>query len=229
MTDQPAPGTPGASAQREALRRRERRELATAQGSRLARSVHAVAGPSAAERRQIAAEQHWLAGAHGERMVADAIAKRCPQALVLHDRRLPGSRANIDHLVVSTAGVHVIDTKRYHGKIEIARPLFGQAKLKIAGRDRTSLIVALQKQVQVVSGLLRSELADGQVHGALCFVCPEGLFADSGLPVFRTLKLKGLPLLTPRGLTKRLNAPGSLSPTSVARIHELLAATLRPA
>ncbi len=37
---------------------------------------------------------------------------------VLHDRRIPGSKANIDHIVVGPAGVFAIDTKRYTGKIE---------------------------------------------------------------------------------------------------------------
>jgi hypothetical protein len=32
--------------------------------------------------------------------------------------------------------VYVIDAKRYHGKIEVLKLLFGEPKLKIAGRDR---------------------------------------------------------------------------------------------
>jgi Nuclease-related domain len=35
----------------------------------------------------------------------------------LHDRRVSGSRANIDLFVIGPAGVFVIDAKRYEGQI----------------------------------------------------------------------------------------------------------------
>ena len=34
---------------------------------------------------------------------------------LLHDRRMPRSRANIDHLVVTPTGVYVIDAIKYGG------------------------------------------------------------------------------------------------------------------
>jgi hypothetical protein len=33
----------------------------------------------------------------------------------LHDRRIPGTRANIDHIAVGPRGVFVIDAKKYTG------------------------------------------------------------------------------------------------------------------
>jgi hypothetical protein len=36
--------------------------------------------------------------------------------VLLHDRRIPGTRANIDHLAVTPTGVYVIDTKKYQGR-----------------------------------------------------------------------------------------------------------------
>ncbi|WP_245561710.1 nuclease-related domain-containing protein [Agromyces italicus] len=48
----------------------------------------------------------WSVGAAGEEVVGarlDAIASE--HIRVLHDRRIPGSRANIDHLVVTPGGV----------------------------------------------------------------------------------------------------------------------------
>ncbi len=56
---------------------------------------------------------------------------------------MPGSRANIDHLAVAPSGVYVIDAKRYKGKIEVRRPLFGKSKLLIASRDKTKLLDGL--------------------------------------------------------------------------------------
>jgi hypothetical protein len=40
---------------------------------------------------------------------------RLQVAVVLHDREVPGTRANIDHLVVAGDGVWVVDTKRWAG------------------------------------------------------------------------------------------------------------------
>lgn len=37
---------------------------------------------------------------------------------MLHDRRIPRSRANIDHLAVTRSGVFVIDAKKYKGRTE---------------------------------------------------------------------------------------------------------------
>jgi len=36
---------------------------------------------------------------------------------ILHDRRIPGSRANIDHIVVAPSGVWIIDAKRYSDQL----------------------------------------------------------------------------------------------------------------
>ena len=54
----------------------------------------------------------WERGAVGEERVAAILAK-LDQARVtlLHDRRIPGSRANIDHIAVTAAGIWVIDAK----------------------------------------------------------------------------------------------------------------------
>lgn len=37
----------------------------------------------------------------------------------LHGRRVPGTKGNLDHVVVASAGVFVVDAKRYQGRIEI--------------------------------------------------------------------------------------------------------------
>lgn len=73
----------------------------------------------------MADEKHWATGAQGEAILAEFLAKRCPAVPLLHDRRVPHSLANIDHIAVGASGVYVIDTKRYRGKIEVLNPLFG--------------------------------------------------------------------------------------------------------
>jgi nuclease-like protein len=39
--------------------------------------------------------------------------------VVLHDLAIPGSRANLDHLVIGPGGVFVIDSKQYRGRLQL--------------------------------------------------------------------------------------------------------------
>lgn len=62
----------------------------------------------------------WRRGAEGERRTAQLLAPlRRLGWTVLHDRRIPGSAANIDHLVVGPTGVWVIDSKSWRGRIKV--------------------------------------------------------------------------------------------------------------
>jgi len=62
----------------------------------------------------------WQRGAAGERRTARLLAplERHGWA-VLHDLAVPGSRANIDHLVIGPGGVFVIDSKQYRGRLQL--------------------------------------------------------------------------------------------------------------
>jgi Nuclease-related domain len=60
----------------------------------------------------------WRRGAVGERRTVRLLAPLERQGwAVLHDLAIPGSAANIDHLVIGPGGVLVIDTKRYRGRL----------------------------------------------------------------------------------------------------------------
>jgi Nuclease-related domain len=200
-------GTAGASARREHARRAASRE------ERARRRHPHIGGLLLAMQDAPQHQEAWARGAAGEERVARSLAKLvAPSVILLHDRGIPGSRANIDHIAVAPGGIWVIDAKRYRGKIAVERPWIGQAKLKIAGRDRTNLITALKGQVALVQAAFGA--ADGgavPVHGALCFV-------DTDLPWLRTIKFDGCELLYPRALSKRLNAPGALT---TERVHAL--------
>ncbi len=39
--------------------------------------------------------------------------------VVLHDLAIPGSRANIDHLLIGPGGVFIIDSKQYRGRLQL--------------------------------------------------------------------------------------------------------------
>jgi hypothetical protein len=226
MTEHPQEsesGVAGRSARREHERRTSRRRMQ--KGSR-PRLLAALLGPSAKEKRQQAEDRQWAIGARGEELLAESLARRCPDVVLLHDRRVPHSRSNIDHIAIAGSGVYVIDTKRYRGKIEVVKPLFGAAKLRIAGRDRTKLLDGLTRQVAVVEAALGDFAPDVPVQGCLCFIAPEGLLADVGLPVLRTLKINGCRLYYPRRLARRLNRPGPLTSERALAIRTELAQRL---
>ena len=62
----------------------------------------------------------WQRGAAGERRTARLLSQLERHGwAVLHDLALPGSRANLDHLVIGPGGVFVIDSKQYRGRLQL--------------------------------------------------------------------------------------------------------------
>jgi hypothetical protein len=201
----PDRGTPGASARAEHARRNASRERrAREKHPRIGRGLLALQGEP----------QHqnaWARGAAGEEHVARLLAKYLgDDVIVLHDRRIPHSRANIDHIVIAPSGVWVIDTKRYKGKATINQPLLGKPRLVINGRDQTKLIDGLDRQVVLVRTAMQPISPQTPTRGALCFL-------DTDLPLIGTLTFSGYPLLYPKRLAKRINRA---DPTYVATVSE---------
>jgi nuclease-like protein len=116
-------GTAGASARREHERRRASREARV-------RGKHPhLGGLLLALGDQPRRETAWTRGAEGEATVARSLSNHLQDsAVVLHDRRIPRSRANIDHIAIAPSGVWVIDSKRYKGKVAVSKPLFWAAE-----------------------------------------------------------------------------------------------------
>jgi hypothetical protein len=62
----------------------------------------------------------WRRGAAGERRTARLLGPLEQLGWVLlHDLAVPGSRANIDHLVIGPGGVFVVDSKQYRGRLQL--------------------------------------------------------------------------------------------------------------
>jgi Nuclease-related domain len=62
----------------------------------------------------------WRRGAAGERRTAHLLAALERHGwVVLHDLAVPGSRANLDHLVIGPGGVFVIDSKKYRSRLQL--------------------------------------------------------------------------------------------------------------
>ncbi|MCL8251433.1 NERD domain-containing protein [Aeromicrobium fastidiosum] len=212
-------GTPGASARREFERRRDGRER------RLRARYPRIGGFLLAVSDEPQSTAAWNTGALGEERLGSTLNELASDRLrILHDRRIPGSRANIDHLAVTPTGIYVIDAKKHAGrprlKVEggVLRPRV--EKLVVGSRDCTRLVDGVLKQVDVVRGVVGDDVA---VHAVLCFV-------EADWPLIGgSFATRGVSVLWPRKLYPLLAADGSMTLDAVERTHRDLAAALRPA
>jgi hypothetical protein len=216
LVDRIEPGTAGASARREFERRKASRE------QRIRASHPKLGGFILAVTDEQQSTKAWDLGARGEERLGKQLNQLASDTLqLLHDRRIPGSRANIDHLALTPSGIYVIDAKRYKGrphlKIEggLIRPRV--ERLLVGSRDCTKLVDGVLKQVEVVRGLLDDALP---VRGVLCFV-----EADWPL-VGGAFTTRGVQALWPKKLRHQLRAEGSLTVEGLVAIHRHLARAL---
>lgn len=168
----------------------------------------------------------WAQGAAGERAVAQKLDELSADGVLsLHDRAVPKSRANIDHIAITAHGVWVIDAKTHKGQLEVRRSggLLSPRveKLYIAGRDKTSLVTGLQNQVDLVKIALVEVDAPIQVRGALCFYGTE-------LPWFGET-IGDVPLVGRRGLAKLLKKEGPLATEEREALASYLSGRFPPA
>jgi hypothetical protein len=84
--------------------------------------------------------------------------------VVFHDLAVPGSDANVDHLVIGPTGLFVIDSKRWTGHVQQGSD--GLAWYNHYRLDRT--LETVRWEAQVVGRLLSTRaVALVCVHGAL--------------------------------------------------------------
>jgi len=169
---------------------------------------------AAAVAEQLAAkevEQSWGKGSRGETRLAAFIAKEVGDTVIaLHDRVIPGSRANIDHIWIAPTGVWVVDAKAYAGKVvqRETGPIWRRDnEVWVRGRNQTKLTKSVVRQIDAVLASLR--LDDGfqgiDVYGALCF-----LEAEWGLFDF-PFQVGDVWVMYPGALRKRLKKSGPLT------------------
>lgn len=174
--------------------------------------------------------ESWGIGARGERAVAarlDALQSR--GISILHDRRIPGSRANIDHVVVAPSGIFVIDDKKTKGRVSARAvgPIWnrGPVKLFYGGRERSSDIDGMGRQVDaVIKSLVHEPLARGvTIKPMLVLVGAEwGWFA-------RPMLIRGVWIGWPKEMARVIARPGPLEPSTVQRLARELAIRLHSA
>lgn len=91
----------------------------------------------------------WRKGADGEVQTARVL-DRLPRSFsVRHDLPMPGSRANIDHVVIGPTGVFTIETKRYASGVRIRH-----GRVVAGGAARSGIVTQAQRQATAVSDRL---------------------------------------------------------------------------
>lgn len=199
------PGVAGASARREYERRRANRE------TRVKDRFGRFGGVVLALTDDPQSTRAWATGARGEEKFAKAL-EGIEGLRVLNDRRVPRSKANIDHILIASAGVFVVDAKNYRGIISIRdrgwflRP---DHRLYVGRRDCSALATGLGWQISAVTAALTDAGVDPMppVTPVLCFV--DGEWPLFGAPdEYAGVRLEGT-----GSIRKLVAAPGGPRPT----------------
>jgi Nuclease-related domain len=133
----------------------------------------------------------WADGARGERATAHRLRRLERHGyVVLHDLQVPGSHANLDHLAIGPAGVFVIDSKRYVGRLSLGPdgmlwygryPLAQQLATAVWATLRVADDLQLPPEVPVVPLLVihRAPVPWGGLTVAGVQVIPPSALADT--------------------------------------------------
>lgn len=149
----------------------------------------------------------WRKGAEGEEMTARTLAKLPAGYVALHDLRIPGSRANIDHLVIGPSGVFTVETKHFTSDVDVS---WGKATRN--GRSMAPVVDQAAGQAKLVKGILGLEVRP--------VVCVQGAGVNSGL-VSRG-KAGRVQFCSDRRLNGLItSSKGTLSAGEISRLVEL--------
>jgi len=145
----------------------------------------------------------WKQGAEGERAIGRLLDEWAGTGVghVLHDRRIPHTRGNIDHIAVTAEGVWVIDTKNYKGLVKVSLGVLRPQKLTVNGRDKTELASGVRWQMDQVAKALDAAaggVSRPPVQGVLCFVRADWPVLEG------TSTIKGVTVAWPKATIKLL-------------------------
>ena len=165
----------------------------------------------------------WAIGAAGEEALAASLAE-VPGLIVLNDRRVPGTRGNIDHIVVAPAGIFVVDAKANQGIVTIRDRgwlLKHDYRLTVNRRDCSAMADHMAWQMDAVLAALE-EADRPPVTPVLCFTKAQW-------PVFGAPdEFHGVRLASPRTLKRLVTSIGVLTPNAIEIVARGLAAALGP-
>jgi hypothetical protein len=174
----------------------------------------------------------WEQGSRGERLLGKYLETLHDEqsVVVLHDRRIPGTRANIDHIAITrSGGVWAIDAKNYTGKVRRVDKggwLSTDLRLYVGRRDCTKLVHGMAKQIDAIRVALGQPLIGEfaiEARAGLCFVDAEwSLLA-------KPFALHGVWIGWPKALGEQLRAKGELPSEHLMALAQRVALALPPA
>jgi Nuclease-related domain len=166
----------------------------------------------------------WGDGARGEELLGHVLAD-VPGVIVLHDRRMPQTRTNIDHVVVGPGGVFVVEAKRYAGRIGIRNKgtvLRSDRRLYVGRRDCSGLAEKVAWQAKVLREALQASGIDElpPITPVLCFV-------DGDWPLINPpSSFGGVRLESERSITRLVGRGPAVDPNAIEWATRVLAAAL---
>ncbi len=186
-------------------------------------------GTSALAIGQSKKSSNWVKGAAGEYLMAkDLHSALGADGVVLNDRAVPNSHANIDHIVIASSGVWIIDTKVRKGQIRVKTAgsrLSGAQKLMVGDRDESACTEKIYSQVIPIANLLGDPRIP--IHPALAFIDADW---GSGIALRairnRPYKMLGVTIAWPKAIIAKIAEDGPLSKDAIMLIAAKLDAAL---
>jgi hypothetical protein len=159
------------------------------------------------------AARTWQRGAQGERRTARLLDRLTRDGyVVFHDLAVPGSPANVDHLVIGPTGVFVIDSKQWTGSVQQgADGLVWHNHYQL---DRT--LETVRWEAETLGRLLGT-----RIHPLLCV---HGAHVHGG-----GLHAQGVAIVPAHLLRSALGQDRVLSDADVALVATTARTSLRPA
>lgn len=151
----------------------------------------------------------WEQGAAGEvRTAALLAALDRAWFTVFHDVRVPGSRANVDHVVLGPTGLFVIDSKQFTGRVTLGKGTLWSGRFS----QGKALATARWEAEQVVEALR----VDGEVPEPRVVVCIHGAAL-----AFDVADVDGVTVVAPHALLPQLiDRPQMLGSAACTRLAE---------
>ncbi len=180
---------------------------------------------------RLVAEAKWLeALAAGERSMAMRLAILPPAYALLHDLRLPGSKGNVDHLVIGPGGVFVVVTRCCAHTVELR-----DGQLFADSQSLGDLLTAADVESQLLTRLLGTPVVGvvALLEATMPAAMPshlEGVLVCAGALVGRAISRSPHTLLTPQqvaDVTERAR-PLLHDPYSVPRTESALGVRAEP-
>jgi Nuclease-related domain len=164
----------------------------------------------------------WAIGAAGEEKLAGELAS-VPGLQVLNDRRVRGTKGNLDHIVIAPAGVFVVDAKNHKGTVELRNRgwfLRPDYRLTVGGRDCSAMADKMGWQVEAVAAALADADPMPPVTPVLCFL-------EADWPLFGAPdEFRGVRLESHRSLKRLLVAKTVLDGIQISELAKVLTVAL---